>query len=203
MQNYYINHINAINLTIYLYTIIKYNIMSSKYWILPTRDYAMQESVIQSALDAAESKFKERVGNTPRVREGYWYDLQKAGASAYDHSDEITFSSLADSSYGFPYGAILQMNVPNSKVFSFYGIADYSANPGLAAFQLSQKDVNFPIVYLVPHLYTAKDHTVYLNGAFPAIQQNDAVTITLYSNKAVTDHVNMKFALAESGASTE
>lgn len=174
---------------------------TKKYWILPTRDYAMQENVIQSALAAAEDKFKERIGSNPRVREGYWYDLQKAGAD-YDGSDEITFASSANS-YGFPYAAILEMSVPQSKVFAFYGVADYSATPGLAAFQLSQRDVNFPIVYLVPHLYTSKDHTVYMNGTFPAIEQNEKVTITLFASKAVTDHVDMKFALAESGASTE
>ena len=175
---------------------------TTEYWILPTRDYARQEDTIRSALSAAQQEFLSgNLGKNPRVREGYWYDLQKAGAS-YDGSDEITFAPSSNA-YGFPYAAILEMTVPQAKVFAFYGVADYSATPVLAAFQLSQRDVNFPIVYLVPHLYTSKDHTVYMNGTFPAIEQNEKVTITLFASKAVTDHVDMKFALAESGASTE
>lgn len=170
-------------------------------WILPTRDYVKIETTVLNAQSAAADAFQQYIGGTPRVREGYWYDLQLAGATAYSGSNELTFASSSNK-YGFPDAITLPITVPQAKVFAFFGISDYSANPSLQAFQISQNDVAYPIVYLSPHIYTAEDHTVYLNGNFPAIQQNQSMTITLFGTAATTEPIDIKFKVAEQAAKT-
>lgn len=173
--------------------------MASNFYTILSRDYAAKQSVVQSALDAAYDAFMQANlggGKAARVREGYWYDLEEAGASSYNHSNELTFGSSTNA-YGFPYAAILKFTVPQSKVFAFYGISDYAANPSLAAWEVEQNGVAFPLFYIVPHLYTSEDKTAYLNGTLPALIPNRSATITLYGTAATTDPIDLKFMVAE------
>lgn len=175
--------------------------VTNGYWIVPYRDTATAENTILNAQAAVAKEFITRNLGNPRVREGYWYDLQEAGGSAYSGSNELTFAS-GSNKYGFPYQVQLSLTVPQSKAWVFYGIADYSASPALQAFQLSQNDVNFPVVYLSPHLYTAPDHRAILNGNFAAIAENDSITLNLYGTAAQTDKIDILFELAEKAAKT-
>lgn len=174
---------------------------SNGYWIIPYRDTATAENTVDNAQASAADAFIKYIGGTARVREGYWYDLQDAGATSYSGSNDLTFASSSNK-YKFPYAVTLSITVPQAKVFCFYGIADYAANPALQAFQLSQNDVNFPLVYLSPHIYTSPDKKAILNGNFPAIQQNQDVTLTLYGTAANTDPIDILFAVAEQSAKT-
>ncbi len=168
--------------------------------LVPYRDTAGRIATEQSAETLVIAAFKSlSIGETPRVRSGYWYDLEEAGASAYDGSNEITFAS-GSNKYGFPDMVVLSITVPQSKVFSFYGIADYTADPSLQAFQITQRDVAFPLIYLSPDLYTNEDHKVIFNGPMPAVGQNDSLTITLYGTAATTDKIDILFKVAEKSA---
>lgn len=175
--------------------------VTNGYWVVPYRDTATQENTVLNAQAAAASAFINRVLGTPRVREGYWYDLQQAGASAYSGSNELTFASSSNK-YGFPDAVTLAITVPQSKSFVLYGVADYSPSPVLQAIQVEQNDVQFPLVYLSPHLYVAPDHKAVLNGNFPAVVQNDNITITLYGTAAATDKIDILFEVAEKAAKT-
>lgn len=175
--------------------------VTNGYWIIPYRDTATQENTILNAQAAVAQEFVNRNLGTPRVREGYWYDLQEAGGSAYSGSNELTFAS-GSNKYGFPYQVSLSITVPQAKAFVIYGVADYAASPALQAMQIEQNDVQFPLVYLSPHLYTAPDHKAILNGNFPAIVQNDQFTINLYGTAASTDKIDILFELAEKAAKT-
>jgi hypothetical protein len=177
--------------------------------LVPYRDTAGRIATEQSAETLVIAAFRSlSIGETPRVRSGYWYDLEEAGASAYDGSNEITFASGSNeitfasvsNKYGFPYMVVLSITVPQSKVFSFYGIADYTADPSLQAFQITQRDVAFPLIYLSPDLYTNEDHKVIFNGPMPAVGQNDSLTITLYGTAATTDKIDILFKVAEKSA---
>lgn len=170
-------------------------------WVIPYRDYPTIENTINNAQAAAAQAFVQYIGASPRVREGYWYDLQEAGASAYSGSNELLFASSTNK-YGFPYAVTLSITIPQAKTFCVYGIADYSPSPALQAFQLTQNDVNFPLVYLSPQIYTNADHRAVLNGNFPAIQQNQDVTLTLYGTAAQTDKIDVLFEVAEQSAKT-
>ena len=168
--------------------------------LVPYRDTAGRIATEQSAETLVIAAFRSlSIGETPRVRSGYWYDLQEAGASAYSGSNEITFAS-GSNKYGFPDMVVLSITVPQSKVFSFYGIADYTADPSLQAFQITQRDVAFPLIYLSPDLYTNEDHKVIFNGPMPAVGQNDSLTITLYGTAATTDKIDILFKVAEKSA---
>jgi hypothetical protein len=168
--------------------------------LVPYRDTAGRIATEQSAETLVIAAFRSlSIGETPRVRSGYWYDLEEAGASAYDGSNEITFAS-GSNKYGFPDMVVLSITVPQSKVFSFYGIADYTADPSLQAFQITQRDVAFPLIYLSPDLYTNEDHKVIFNGPMPAVGQNDSLTITLYGTAATTDKIDILFKVAEKSA---
>ena len=168
--------------------------------LVPYRDTAGRIATEQSAETLVIAAFRSlSIGETPRVRSGYWYDLEEAGASAYDGSNEITFAS-GSNKYGFPDMVVLNITVPQSKVFSFYGIADYTADPSLQAFQITQRDVAFPLIYLSPDLYTNEDHKVIFNGPMPAVGQNDSLTITLYGTAATTDKIDILFKVAEKSA---
>jgi len=171
------------------------------YWLVPYRDTATREATIMSAQSQVAASFQTYIGGVPRVRDGYWYDLQQAGASAYSGSNQLTFAASSNK-YGFPYAVTLPITIPQSKAFDFYGIADYAASPVLQAFQLTQRDVAFPLVYLSPDLYTNADHKAILNGAFPAVKQNDNVTLTLYGTAASTEPIDVLFTLAEQAAQT-
>ena len=168
--------------------------------LVPYRDTSARIATERDAESAAIDAFVQlSLGSAPRIRTGYWYDLQKAGASAYDGNNELTFASTSNK-YGFPDGVTLAITIPQSQTWSFYGIADYSASPSLQAFQLTQRDVNFPLAYVSPDLYTNEDHKVILNAAFPAVGQNDSVTLTLYGTAATTDHIDILFKIAEKAA---
>jgi len=167
--------------------------------LIPYRDTSGRIATEQSAETNVINKFVEAALGTPRVRSGYWYDLQEAGASAYSGSNEITFAS-GSNKYGFPDMVVLAITVPQSKVFSFYGIADYTADPSLQAIQIEQRDVLYPLIYLSPDLYTNEDHKVIFNGPLPAIKQNDNITITLYGSAATTDNIDILFKVAEQAA---
>ena len=168
--------------------------------LVPYRDTAGRIATEQSAETLVIAAFRSlSIGETPRVRSGYWYDLEEAGASAYDGSNEITFAS-GSNKYGFPDMVVLSITVPQSKVFSFYGIADYTADPSLQAFQITQRDVAYPLIYLSPDLYTNEDHKVIFNGPMPAVGQNDSLTITLYGTAATTDKIDILFKVAEKSA---
>ncbi len=167
--------------------------------IIPYRDTSAQIATEQMAESDVATAFINAALGTPRVRSGYWYDLQKAGASAYNGSNEITFAS-GSNKYGFPYMAVLPLTVPSSTAWAFYGISDYTANPSLQAFQITQRDVAYPIIYVSPNIYTNEDHKIVLNGDFPAVIQNDSLTITLYGTAATTDEIDMLFKLAEKSA---
>ena len=168
--------------------------------LVPYRDTAGRIATEQSAETLVIAAFRSlSIGETPRVRTGYWYDLQEAGASSYSGSNEIPFAS-GSNKYGFPDVVVLSITVPQSKVFSFYGIADYTADPSLQAMQITQRDVAFPLIYLSPDLYTNEDHKVIFNGPLPAIVQNDSITITLYGTAATTDKIDILFKVAEKAA---
>jgi len=167
--------------------------------LVPYRDTAGRIATEQSAETLVINAFAAASLGTPRVRTGYWYDLQEAGASAYSGSNEITFAS-GSNKYGFPDMVVLSITVPQSKAFSFYGIADYTADPSLQAMQITQRDVAFPLIYLSPDLYTNEDHKVIFNGPLPAIVQNDSITITLYGTAATTDKIDILFKVAEKAA---
>ena len=167
--------------------------------LVPYRDTAGRIATEQSAETLVISAFVAASLGTPRVRTGYWYDLEEAGASAYDKSNDITFAS-GSNKYGFPDMVVLSITVPQSKVFSFYGIADYTADPSLQAMQVTQRDVAFPLMYLSPDIYTNEDHKFIFNGPYPAVVQNDSITITLYGTAATTDHIDLLFKVAEKAA---
>ncbi len=167
--------------------------------LIPYRDTAGRIATEQGAETNVIAAFAQYSLGTARVRSGYWYDLQEAGASSYSGSNEITFAS-GSNKYGFPDQVVLAITVPQSKVWSIYGVADYSASPSLQALQITQRDVAFPLIYLSPDMYTNEDHKVILNGAFPAIAQNDSITITLYGTAATTDHIDILFKVAEKAA---
>ena len=167
--------------------------------LVPYRDTAGRIATEQSAETNVINKFVDAALGTPRVRSGYWYDLQEAGASSYSGSNEITFAS-GSNKYGFPDMVVLNITVPQSKVFSVYGIADYTADPSLQAMQITQRDVAYPLIYLSPDLYTNEDHKAIFNGPLPGIKQNDSLTITLYGTAATTDHIDILFKIAEQAA---
>ncbi len=167
--------------------------------LVPYRDTSARIATGQAAEKNVINAFISASLGTPRVREGYWYDLEQAGASAYDGSNEITFAS-GSNTYGFPDMVQLAITVPQAKSFAFYGIADYTANPSLQAFQIKQHEVTYPIIYLSPDLYTNEDHKAILNGALPAVTENDSVTIILYGTSATTDNIDILFKIAEKSA---
>lgn len=175
--------------------------VTNAYWIVPYRDTATRENTEITAQTLAAEAFVKLSLGTPRVRDGYWYDLQLAGASAYSGSNDLTFATSSNK-YGFPDAVTLSITVPQSKVFAFYGIADYAASPVLQAFQLSQLDVNFPLVYLSPSAYVDPEKKVILNGSYPAVSQNDTMTLTLYGTAAGTDPIDILFVVAEKAAKT-
>ena len=177
---------------------------TSTYWLVPYRDFATREATIKSAQDNVAKAFLEQSnGSVPRVREGYWYDIQLAigSTSPYNGSNLLTFGTSSNK-YGFPAAVALAITVPQSKVFAIYGIDDYAASPVLQAMQISQDNVNFPLLYLAPELYRAPDLTAILNGSLPAVKQNLELTITLYASATGTDPVDIKFELAENAAKT-
>lgn len=167
--------------------------------LVPYRDTSARIATEQAAEGVVEVAFRNAALGTARIRSGYWYDLQEAGATAYSGSNEITFAS-GSNKYGFPYMVQLAITVPQAKVFSVYGIADYTADPSLQAFQITQKDVAFPLIYLSPDLYTNEDHKAILNGPMPAVTQNDQIAITLYGTSDTTDKIDILFKVAEKAA---
>ena len=167
--------------------------------LVPYRDTSARIATAQKAETNVINAFQAAALGTPRVREGYWYDLQQAGATAYDGSNEITFAS-GSNTYGFPDMVQLAITVPNAKAFSFYGIADYTADPALQAMQIKQRDVVFPLIYLSPDIYTNEDHKAIFNGAMPAAVENDSITIILYGTSDGTDNIDILFKLAEKSA---
>ena len=176
--------------------------ISNRYWLIPYRDFATREATIASAQANVTTAFlAQSNGSVPRVREGYWYDLQLAGATPYSGSNSLTFGASSNK-YGFPAAVVLPITVPQSKVFSLYGIDDYAASPVLQAMQISQDNVNFPLIYLAPEIYRAPDLSAILNGSLPAVKQNLEMTITLYATATGTDPVDIKFELAENAAKT-
>ena len=166
--------------------------------LVPYRDTQAREATQRDAESVAATLFGTKVVGTPRVRLGYWYDLQQAGAP-YNGSNALTFSSSSNE-YGFPDAIAISINIPVNKTFSFYGIADYTPNPSLQAMQISQSSVSYPIIYLSPDLYTNEDHKVIFNGAMPANAPNDHVVITLYGTAATTDNIDILFEVAEQSA---
>lgn len=170
------------------------------YRLIPYRDTAARIATEVSAEQLAAQAFKDAsIGTSPRVRSGYWYDLQQAGATAYDGSNEITFAS-GSNKYGFPDMVQLAITVPQSKAYAIYGIADYSANPSLQAWEVNQRSVGYPLVYLSPDLYTNEDHKAILNGSLPAVKQNESLTITLYGVSDTIDNIDILFKVAETAA---
>lgn len=167
--------------------------------LVPYRDTSARIATEQTAESNVVSAFVAGALGTPRIRSGYWYDLQEAGATAYSGSNEITFAS-GSNKYGFPYMVQLSITVPQAKVFDVYGIADYTADPSLQAFQITQKDVAFPLIYLSPDIYTNEDHKSILNAAMPAVTQNDQIAITLYGTSDTTDKIDILFKVAEKAA---
>ena len=167
--------------------------------LVPYRDTSARIATGQAAEKNVINAFISASLGTPRVREGYWYDLQQAGASAYDGSNEIAFAS-GSNTYGFPDMVQLAITVPQGKAFSFYGIADYTADPALQAFQVKQRDVTYPLIYLSPDIYTNEDHKSILNGAMPAVAENDSIVIILYGTSDDTDNIDILFKLAEKAA---
>jgi hypothetical protein len=172
---------------------------TKKYRLVPYRDTAARIATELEAEAGVVDVFTRHALGTPRVRSGYWYDIQKAGGSAYSGSNEITFAS-GSNKYGYPDMVVLSITIPQSEVWSFYGIADYTADPSLQAFQIQQRDVTFPLIYLSPDIYTNEDHKVILNGSYPAVAQNDSMTITLYGTAATTDKIDLLFKIAEKAA---
>jgi hypothetical protein len=167
--------------------------------LIPYRDTAARIASAQTAETQVINTFVAASLGTPRVREGYWYDLQQAGASAYNGSNQIAFAS-GSNSYGFPDMVVLAITVPTAKVFSIYGIADYTADPALQAIQIKQGSVSFPIIYLSPDIYTNEDHKAIFNSAMPAVKPNGQMTITLYGTSSSTDKIDILFKLAEEAA---
>ncbi len=167
--------------------------------ILPYRDTAGKVATEQSAESLVISAFQAAALGASRVREGYWYDLQQAGATAYSGSNQITFSP-GSNPYGFPEMIQLAVTVPQSKTWALYGIADYTAEPSLQAWQVKQGDVTYPIIYLSPNIYTNEDHTAILNGPYGAVTQNHALTIILYGTTPTTDNIDILFKVAETAA---
>ena len=167
--------------------------------LVPYRDTAGRIATEQTAETNVIRAFIDASLGTPRVRTGYWYDLQQAGASAYNGSNEITFAS-GSNKYGFPDMVVLQITVPTSKVFAIYGIADYTADPSLQAVQITQRDVAYPLIYLSPDLYTNEDHKVIFNGPLQQLTPNGSLTITLYGTAATTDKIDILFKIAEQAA---
>jgi hypothetical protein len=176
--------------------------MAITYRILPYRATNDRELVRRSAEAAVAQAYITTVKGNPLVRTGYWYDLQKAGATAYDGSNMITFASSTNK-YGFPYSAQLSITVPQARAFSFYGIADYSPNPSLQAWEIIQHSTNFPLMYLSPDIYTNEDHKAIMNSYIgePDVQ-NDTVVINLYGTAATTDPIDLLFVVAEPAASS-
>lgn len=175
--------------------------ISKAVWLLPYRDTASRENTIQGAQNNVGQAFAQFVGGSPRIREGYWYDLQGAGATAYNGNNSLEFTASSNK-YGFPDAVTLDITVPQSKVYSVYGVADYSPNPVLQAMQITQNDVDYPLIYLSPLIYNSPDATAIFNGAMPPVEQNSSMTITLYSTAAATDKIDIKFQVAEKSAQT-
>ena len=59
--------------------------------------------------------------------------------------------------------------------------------------------LNF-VVIVSPDIYTNEDHKAIFNGPYPAVVQNDSITITLYGTAATTDKIDILFKLAEKAA---
>jgi len=175
--------------------------VSKFYRLVPYLDYATREDVKRAAQNNAQATYLADIsGTTPRVRPGYWYDLQKAGATAYSGSNELTFAT-GSNQYGFPYQVTLSLTIPQNKVFDFYGVADYAADQSLQAIQITQNDVAFPLLYLSPHLYNPNaDASAVFNGALPPVLQGINITINLYGTAAATEPVDMLFEIAEAAA---
>lgn len=173
---------------------------AKKFRLIPYRDTAGRIAVEQSAEDYTIDGYgKLSLGGTPRVRSGYWYDMEEAGGSAYNGSNEITFAS-GSNRYGFPATVVIPITVPKSQVWSIYGIADYTANPSLQAFEINQLDVGYPLIYLSPDLYTNDDHKAILNGPFPPVGEGRKLSITLYGTSSTTDEIDILFKIAEPSA---
>ena len=173
--------------------------MDRAFRLIPYRDTAGRITTERDAETQVINAFNQYALGTPRVRTGFWHDIQGAGGSAYSGSNDITFAS-GSNKYGFPDQVVLALTIPQSQVWAFYGIADYTANPSLQAMQITQRDVSFPLIYLSPDLYTNEDHKTILNASFPALAQNDSLTITLYGTSATTDQIDILFKVAEKAA---
>lgn len=173
----------------------------TSYHLLPYLDFSDRLSTISAADYNVGITYQQQANSTNyRIRAGYWYDLQQAGASQYSGSNSLTFASSSNK-YGFPYAVTLSVTVPQNQSYAVYGVADYAANPALQAFQISQQNVEFPLVYISPDLYnTNGDHKAVLNGSFPGVKQGQNITISLYGTAAQTDPVDILFELAEAGA---
>lgn len=173
----------------------------SSYHLLPYLDFNGRLFTLTAADGNVGSVYKQQASsNNYRIRAGYWYDLQQAGASQYSGSNDLTFASSSNK-YGFPYAVTLSVTVPQNKSFAVYGVADYAANPALQAFQISQQNVDFPLMYVSPDLYnTNADHKAVANASFPGVKQGENITISLYGTAAQTDPIDILFELAEAGA---
>ena len=167
--------------------------------LIPYRDTSGRVATERSAEEQVIEAFNKYSLGTARVRSGYWNDIQGAGGSAYSGSNSILFAA-GTSKYKFPDMVTLSLTIPQSQTWAFYGIADYTANPSLQAVQLVQRDVTFPLLYLSPDLYTNEDHKVIFNASFPAVAQNDSMTITLYGTSATTDQIDLLFKVGEKAA---
>jgi hypothetical protein len=170
---------------------------TSKFRLLPYRDTAGRTSVQLESEALVEREFVDKKLGTPRIRAGYWYDLQLAGAP-YDNSNELTFAT-GSNKYKFPYLVNIPLTIPTGVVYSFYGITDYSPNPSLQAMQITQSDVAFPLIYLSPEIYVSEDKKAILNGAMPAVSQT-SLTITLFGTADTTDNIDLLFSVAEKAA---
>ena len=167
--------------------------------LIPYRDTAGRIATERDAETQVIAAFEKYSLGTPRVRAGYWHDIQSEGGSAYSGSNEITFAS-GSNKYGFPDMVVLSITIPQSQTWAFYGISDSSANPSLQAMQITQRDVAFPLTYLSPDIDTNEDNKAILNATFPAVAQNDSLTITLYGTAATTDKIDILFKIAEKAA---
>lgn len=168
--------------------------------LVPYRDTAARIATEQDAESAVIDTFLSRkLGEAPRVRSGYWYDIQKAGGTAYNGSNALTFATSSNA-YGFPDAVVLSFNIPQAQAWAIYGIADYTANPSLQAVQITMGDVNYPIIYLSPDIYTNEDHKVILNGTLPAQGPNRHIDIALFGISTGTDNIDILFKIAEPAA---
>ena len=167
--------------------------------LVPYRDTATRVAVQQTAESSVIKAFIDAGYGTPRVRQGYWYDMQKNGGTAYNGSNEIEFASGSNSE-GFPDMVVLPITIPPGVAWSIYGIADYTAQPSLQAMKITQNDAIYPLIFLAPDIYTNEDHKAILNGNLPAIIATGSLSITLYGTAATTDHIDMLFEIAERNA---